>query len=458
MKSLTYKSFFFFLMLLSTMILAQNTYVLDVSGAKRLFYVVDNASDDLDFSANYTIEFWIKIASDEAINYRKIFVRGDIDDDATDYWTIGNTAGSTSGYKINLKNHDAAAATTGYIGVDNISFDEWHFISFTCDGSRMYTHLDGVRQNNYAATKFALATANDTLTFFGKNDASSVFDSKIDDIRISNIARYTSADYTKPSAPLSDDANTILLYHFDDNTELPPLSSASNYSFTHTNGAPRTPSSYGIITGNYVSDSSLPLPVELMSFTINVSGNEVLLNWQTATEVNNYGFEVQRQAVSNENSEWETIGFVEGAGNSNSPKSYSFTDNVSASGKYSYRLKQIDLDGTFEYSDVVEVNIGTPVKFELSQNYPNPFNPSTTISYSIPSVIARSEATKQSVVNVTLAVYNALGQKVATLVNKAQAAGNYTVQFDARDLPSGVYFYTLHAGDFVATKKMILMK
>ena len=204
-----------------------------------------------------------------------------------------------------------------------------------------------------------------------------------------------------------------------------------------------------------------PVPVEMISFYVNVSGsNKILLNWRTATEVNNYGFEVQRQAVSDENPEWETIGFVEGAGNSNSPKSYSFTDNVSASGKYSYRLKQIDLDGSYKYSQTVEVEINVPLKFELSQNYPNPFNPTTTISYSIPtpSVIVPPKAGKQSVVNVTLAVYNALGQKVATLVNKAQAAGNYTVQFDARDLPSGIYFYTLRAGEFVATKKMILMK
>ncbi len=227
-----------------------------------------------------------------------------------------------------------------------------------------------------------------------------------------------------------------------------------------TTGNPGQDVDFGSLSGGDFHAGTAPVPVELNSFVANINGDKVTLTWRTATEVNNYGFEIQRQAVSNENSEWEAIGFVEGAGNSNSPKSYSFTDNVSASGKYSYRLKQIDLDGTFEYSDVVEVNIGTPVKFELSQNYPNPFNPTTTISYSIPSVIARSPAMAgtQSIVNVALTVYNALGQKVATLVNKEQAPGNYTVQFDATDLASGVYFYTLHAGKFVATKKMILMK
>ncbi len=201
-------------------------------------------------------------------------------------------------------------------------------------------------------------------------------------------------------------------------------------------------------------------PVELVSFTATTDGNEITLNWQTATEINNYGFQVERKKSKGESS-WEEIGFVEGAGNSNSPKAYSFTDNVTESGTFSYRLKQIDLDGSYKYSNVVEVNVGTPSKFELMQNYPNPFNPTTTIKYSIPSVIARSEATKQShdfASNVQLNVYNILGEEIATLVNEKQSPGNYTVQFDASNLPSGVYFYTLRVGDFVATKKMILMK
>ncbi len=201
-------------------------------------------------------------------------------------------------------------------------------------------------------------------------------------------------------------------------------------------------------------------PVELVSFTATVSGNEVKLNWATATEINNYGFEVERQKSKGE-SNWETIGFVEGAGNSNSPKSYSFTDNVTESGTYSYRLKQIDLDGAYEYSNVVEVNVGAPAKFELMQNYPNPFNPTTTIKYSIPSVIARSEATKQShdfAANVQLNVYNILGEEVAKLVNERQLPGEYTVKFDASNLPSGIYIYTLRTENYISTKKMLLLK
>ena len=195
-------------------------------------------------------------------------------------------------------------------------------------------------------------------------------------------------------------------------------------------------------------------PVELSFFNILLgTNNSIELNWQTATEINNYGFEIQRSESGVQHSYWKTIGFVEGAGNSNSPKSYSFTDNVNASGKYSYRLKQIDLDGSFEYSNIVEVNVGSPANFALLQNYPNPFNPTTAIMYSLP---AKNGVETQHAVS--LQVFNSLGEKVATLVNKEQAPGNYTARFDASNLPSGIYFYTLRTGNFVSTRKMILIK
>ncbi len=184
-----------------------------------------------------------------------------------------------------------------------------------------------------------------------------------------------------------------------------------------------------------------------MSFAAIVERNSVTLNWQTATEINNYGFEIQRAAVGTKFTVWNVVGFVEGAGNSNSPKAYSFTDYVNASGKYSYRLKQIDLDGSYKYSQTIEVELNAPVKFELAQNYPNPFNPTTTINYSI---------AKEQVV--TLKVYDMLGREVAELVNAKQAPGNYKVNFNASGLTSGVYFYKLQSGDFVNVKKMTLMK
>jgi len=207
----------------------------------------------------------------------------------------------------------------------------------------------------------------------------------------------------------------------------------------------------------FASDTS-PLPVELTTFTANVFDGKVNLRWATATEVDNYGFEVQRSAFSNQRpANWKTIGFVEGHGNSNSPKNYEFTDSeLPNCDAVSYRLKQIDIDGAYEYSNEIEVNLETiPAKFELSQNYPNPFNPVTKIQYSIPAVIA-SEA-KQSV-NATLKVYDIIGREVAVLVNEAKEAGIYEVEFDASKLSSGLYFYSLSTSGKTITKKMMLLR
>ena len=203
---------------------------------------------------------------------------------------------------------------------------------------------------------------------------------------------------------------------------------------------------------NYAPD--IPLPVELSSFTASVRSKEVKLNWQTATENNNYGFDIERasrQAGTSSVQGWTKIGFVNGHGNSNSIKNYSFTDKDVLNGGYSYRLKQIDADGNFEYSSTVEVTVNNlPTLFELSQNYPNPFNPSTVIKYSLPS--------KEFV---QLRVFNLLGNEIATLINEVQEAGNYTIEFNAAKISittSGIYFYRLEAGPYVDSRKMTLVK
>jgi Secretion system C-terminal sorting domain len=204
------------------------------------------------------------------------------------------------------------------------------------------------------------------------------------------------------------------------------------------------------------SSSDSPLPVELTVFKANVDETLVTLNWETATEVNNYGFEIERQNLesSNKKSEWELISFVEGHGNSNSPKYYRYEDNRGIlSGKYIYRLKQIDIDGRFEYSDVVEVSVSAPNNYTLDQNYPNPFNPTTTIKYSITSV-----ASGFSLSQVVLKVYDVLGKEIKTLVNENLPAGIYEVEFDASEYPSGLYFYSISAGEFTQTRRMLLVK
>ena len=187
-----------------------------------------------------------------------------------------------------------------------------------------------------------------------------------------------------------------------------------------------------------------PTPVELTSFTVAEVEGKVLLNWHTATETNNKGFQIERRST---NGEFIKIGYVEGYGTTSEPKSYSYNDNNVKPGDYTYRLKQIDFDGKSEYLKEVEVNVNAPAAFALEQNYPNPFNPNTTIKYSIPA--------DQQVI---LKVYNMLGQNVQTLVNGIQKAGQHQIKFDASIFASGVYFYKLEAGSQTQIKKMILMK
>ncbi|MCG6913775.1 T9SS type A sorting domain-containing protein [bacterium BMS3Abin03] len=197
--------------------------------------------------------------------------------------------------------------------------------------------------------------------------------------------------------------------------------------------------------GTLSTDQANPAPVELTSFSANLNGNIVNLQWNTATEVNNYGFEIQR---SKSTKNWEVLGFVEGHGNSNSPKNYNFTDSkLDVSGTCSYRLKQIDNDGSYEFSKIIEVNIGAPVILELKQNYPNPFNPSTTISFTLPESG-----------NVSLRIFNTLGEEVTTLVNGYTEAGIYSYNFNAENLPSGFYIYQLNTKKYSLTKKMLFLK
>ena len=191
------------------------------------------------------------------------------------------------------------------------------------------------------------------------------------------------------------------------------------------------------------------IPVELTSFTSIVVGSSVVLNWTTATEVNNQGFEIER---SSDGLNFNQIGYVPGFGTTTEPKSYSYSDQSVNTGLYYYRLKQIDFDGSFTYSNVAEVEVSLPTKFSLEQNYPNPFNPSTSIQFSLP-VDAQ----------VTIGVYNLVGEKVAEVSNGNFAAGSHRVNFDAASMTSGIYFYQIDAiaidgKTFSSVKKMTLLR
>jgi photosystem II stability/assembly factor-like uncharacterized protein len=195
------------------------------------------------------------------------------------------------------------------------------------------------------------------------------------------------------------------------------------------------------------------IPVELTSFTAEFTYNKVILNWTTATETNNSGFVIQRKKSEDrsQESEWEKIGFVQGFGTTTEPKSYSFIDEDVITGNYKYRLKQIDYDGSFKYSNIVEAVVGTPTEYLLEQNYPNPFNSSTSIKFYL------SEKS-----NITLTIYDILGKEIKVLVSGTIEEGNYEVKFDADNYPSGIYACRLDAGNINKPKsitiKMMLIK
>lgn len=214
---------------------------------------------------------------------------------------------------------------------------------------------------------------------------------------------------------------------------------ASSNAFTPTTASQWATFSYSL---------SSVLPVELTSFVAQVSGNSVNLDWATSTEINNLGFEVQKKVGNN----FIVLGFVDGNGTTTQTQQYSFVDNNLSDGKYTYRLKQVDFNGTFAYSNEVEVDVDGPKTFALNQNYPNPFNPSTKIEFSLPSTS-----------NVTLKIFNLIGEEVEILINGTMVAGNHYVNFNATELNSGVYLYILEAAgvdgsSYSDVKKMMLIK
>lgn len=268
-------------------------------------------------------------------------------------------------------------------------------------------------------------------------------DSGVDKIQKGNVSALpvTKADVvtglTGNPRGLAINAAGLLIYWTDNSTQ--------DISRATTSGASVTQLFSGIPYPQGVAinwDSALP--VELVSFNSSIDKNSVKLNWTTSYELNNKGFSIERKS----DAEFKEISFVNGFGNSNNNQSYTFNDVNLRTGKYSYRLKQIDLNGNYKYYALSnEVTIGAPQQFILSQNYPNPFNPVTNIEFELP---------KNSFVD--LKVFDITGKEVSSLVNQSLNAGYYQFKFDASGLSSGSYFYKISAGNFTSMKKMIVVK
>ena len=224
--------------------------------------------------------------------------------------------------------------------------------------------------------------------------------------------------------------------------------SIGGYFKIYYNGFDSVSGSYKVLCDKMIYVES-PLPVELNAFSAELTGRTVELKWSTSSELNNSGFDIEKSIVKGQTSEgWSKIGFISGSGTISEPANYTFTDKDLLTGKYKYRLKQIDFNGNYEYFELAEeVSIGIPDKYELSQNYPNPFNPVTNLEFGI---------SKSGFVS--LKIHDVLGRELVTLVNEIKEPGYYKIKFDAGNLASGVYFYRMTADDFVALKKFVVMK
>jgi len=293
-------------------------------------------------------------------------------------------------------------------GVNGQWDDTWIFLSKVLYIDDIYYMWYGATDNLWATYRVGLATSSNGLDWI----------------------KHPSNPVLQPTAGQWDAVGTVLGGVLLDSDTL-------RMYYGGTNG-----STFRI--GFATSSPFIPVPVEFISFTATSNGKEVILNWTTATEMNNQLFEVQR---SFEGSDFASIGFVNGKGTTTERQDYTYRDKILADGKYAYRLKQIDYLGRYEYSDIIEIELRIFNSYMLEQNYPNPFNPTTKIGYGIK---------EKSKVKVT--VLNSIGEEVALLVNEEKEPGFHSLEFNAVNLPSGVYFYQLKAGSFVETKKMVLMK
>ena len=277
-----------------------------------------------------------------------------------------------------------------------------------------------------------------------------------DSIRITGYGTDTgTANQTQQThvGPNAGSSGTTMRYRTDTqggNSGSPVIDELTGYAVgVHTHGGCTSSGGNNSGTSLFLTpfwaavDSGI-IPVELTSFTAVGYDDYAEISWITATETNNAGFSLERKST---NTNWIEVVFINGSGTTTETKAYNYVDEQLTVGVHSYRIKQIDYDGTFTYSKIVEVEISAPDNYALFQNYPNPFNPSTTIKFTLP---VETE--------VQLSVYNTIGEKVAEVFNGSLNEGYHEVVFDAASLTSGTYFYRLEANEFVDVKKMLILK
>jgi hypothetical protein len=446
---------------------AEAVYALEFSGSDYVTF--GQATNELGVTV-FTLEAWVKRAGggvpmrtgeggfDGGGGQPKIFpvfTKGMGEGDADANKNLNFFLGITETGFIGADFEDNSGGINHPVwGVTTLAIGTWYHIAATYDEQTWRLYLNGVldktltlssaftpqsESHQHAALATGLQSSGNTAP------ASGYFSGMIDEVRIWDVARTQAELFANKDLPISiPTPNLIGRWGLNEGSAL----FVNDASGRGTEGS---------IIGGGTSwiENPMSLPVELSSFSAKLNSGTVTLNWRTETEVNNYGFEVERKTQDVRSERWEKIGFVDGYGNTNSPKEYSFIDKSPTGGRQlSYRLKQIDNDGSYEYSNIVEVEF-VPTEFALYQNYPNPFNPTTTIKYSIPSVTLRQA---QSDIIVTIIVYDVLGNEIATLVNEEKPAGYYETEFNATGIASGMYIYRMQAGTFVRIKKMMILK
>lgn len=360
-------------------------------------------------------------------------------------YTIGQPASADNGFAVG-----SYVSRETWIAWDG-GGPYWYGPTFVLNNIAPYSsrgpRVDGLQKPNIAAPGSAIISLRDTDVYTVAN--SGWIDN--DGTTGSGSANYYVMTGTSMACPIAAGAGALLLDI--EPTATPQLIYDAIQNSASTSGTGTVPNNnWGYGKLDVLAASNEPLPVELSSLTAKVlKGGGVKLDWRTETEVSNFGFEIERSQKSNDKgqTEWEKIVFVDGNGNSNSPKEYSYTDEVIKYGSYAYRLKQIDTDGQFEYSKVIEVDAGNiPNGFVLEQNYPNPFNPITTIKFAV------AETQKAE-----LKVFDLLGNEVETLFTGVADGGKiYESVFNAENYSSGIYFYQLATDNKVENRKMLLLK
>ncbi len=438
------KILIFLIVALSVVAFGQNTSTsfVEFDGTDDYVRYTDDATlGIMDGATDYTIEAWVYIPSIGANAGGRIVQRYSL------FMLYYGTSNSKLSFGV-----DNGTSWVYYHSNDNTlpADDSWHHVAAirnTTDGT-FKLYVDGIDVSSGVWSGYALENEASRNLYIGQDGGgSNFFEGAIDEVRLKNIAvSLASLNSDRNADEYVSDVNTAALFHFDENSGTNTVNEASGTNATLNNGTTWRVWDYFGASGDYTDNQNLPLgadpsPVELISFTSSKTDTGVLLNWETATEVNNHGFEIES---SMDGDNWSIIGFVDGHGNSNTPQSYSFiaTDDANY-----YRLKQIDTDGDFEYSDIIKISIANMNKVIFEQNYPNPFNPSTMFNFSIPN----NEF-------VTLAIYNSLGEKVAEVVNQNMNAGTHSYIWNATEMTSGVYFAKLNVGAKTQIQKIMLLK